>query len=80
MITNNRVIFVPNVVERFLREKTMEWPLHSLIAVEEQPRGKDILSGGIRKRLRTTFANNNVEIFVVRKLAEVVRDLRQAQN
>ncbi|MBS1843089.1 MAG: hypothetical protein JST53_01615 [Actinobacteria bacterium] len=74
-VTDQRLFFQPNRIERWFRRKTWNCPRDSVVGCEAIARNwKAVLGGGVRRRLaiRTT---TGIEVFVVsdvdRRLAEL---------
>jgi hypothetical protein len=66
-VTDRRVFFQPNRVDRMLGRKVWECPLENVTAVETVGRDGHLFAGGPRKRLGIKTADGE-EVFVVNRL------------
>jgi hypothetical protein len=77
-VTNRRLVFSPNIVDRMTLQKEWHWPSD---AIEEvgvaDPTTELLFSGGMRRRLRVRLNNGAEELFVVNHVEEVVPRLTE---
>lgn len=75
-VTDERLLFQPNRIERWLRRKTWNCPRDSVVGIEAIARDwKAVLGGGVRRRLAIQ-TTTGVEIFVVSDVDRRVAELR----
>jgi hypothetical protein len=77
-LTATRVLFTPNRFEAAIGGQEWSAPLRSIRSVNIQLRGGNVFQGGLRDRLRITFADGSVELFVVDQINEVIRIITAA--
>lgn len=66
-VSDRRVFFQPNRIDRRLGRKVWECPLEGVTAVETVGRSANVFAGGPRKRLGIKTADGE-EVFVVNRL------------
>jgi hypothetical protein len=75
-VTDQRLFFQPNRIERWFRRKTWNCPRDSVVRFEAVARNwKAVLGGGVRRRLAIQ-TTTGVEIFVVSDVDRRVAELR----
>jgi hypothetical protein len=74
LVTGDRIVFSPNLVNRLLLGGRWETPVASVRSIELVPSGGDRYGGGFRDRLgiRTT---EGLQIFVVNRVESRIREL-----
>ena len=81
-LTNMRLCFEPNAVDRRLYGMSWTSPLNRIVSVDPIARSSNpitaIFSGGIRRRLQITLSDNTTERFVVNNVEDVVALLATA--
>ncbi|MBW2463638.1 MAG: hypothetical protein JRH11_18445 [Deltaproteobacteria bacterium] len=77
-ITNQRVLFCPNVVDRSLGGQPWECAVAEVSSVSAEP-GRfslaELFSGGLRTRLRVDLRDGATQFFVVARVAEAQEKL-----
>jgi hypothetical protein len=74
IVTNQRVLFLPNRFDRLIGKKRWECPLASVRGFGALERAPTVVAGGRRKRLKIQ-ASDNHEIFIVNHLDEKMSEL-----
>lgn len=77
-LTNVRLLFEPNRVDAATGGQRWSAPVNAIVSVGIQPRDGNAFSGGLRNRLRLDLADGSIELFVISKLDDAVRTLREA--
>lgn len=75
-LTNRRLLFTPNFVDRFLRGRPWSVPLVDIVSVNTSPPGEfktGPFSGSSRERLKVELRDGEIDLFVVKECAEVAR-------
>jgi hypothetical protein len=77
-ITSNRLIFTPHLLDAALGGVTWILDRTDVVDVSAEPRdGGALLGGGLRERLRIEAHGQEPELFVVNRLDQVLRTLRE---
>src|SRR5438128_954470 len=76
-VTNARLIFLPHQVERLLGMKPWIVSLHDVTGLSELPK-RGVMGSAARKRLAIEVRNEPREVFVVNRLEDRLRLLRDA--
>src|SRR5436305_5062688 len=79
-LTDRRLVFCPHWVDAAMRGRTWDVPLASVAAFGIAPKGGDRFGGGLRDRLRIELLHGGNELFVVKRLEEVVARLEAARG
>jgi hypothetical protein len=77
-LTDRRLIFCPHWIDAVTGGRTWSLPLASVAGVGITPKGGDRFAGGLRDRLRIELADGDEQLFVVKRLDEVVARLEAA--
>jgi hypothetical protein len=76
-VTDRRVVFSPNIVDRLVRARPAEWANTDVVSVRVGERTTSRpLSGGLRHRLVVQFADGSEELFVVNHVERLADRLR----
>jgi hypothetical protein len=78
-VTQRRLIFAPNVIDRLIGARPWACRLEDIAAVRDAERTKDQpFSGGMRRRLLVNLRGDGQEFFVVNHVDDLIQMLRQA--
>jgi len=78
-VTNRRVLFSPNAIDSRLGGRSWSCALTDILAIGVEPRRFSLLelfSGGLAERMRLELRDGTRELFVIRKPAERIDELR----
>ncbi|MCA9678402.1 MAG: hypothetical protein KC464_25475 [Myxococcales bacterium] len=79
-LTDRRLRFRPNRVDRSLGGEVWSVPLDQIADVGRQPRTWNLFDGGLRTRLRVTTRDGAAHLFVVNRLGRVVDAIAAARG
>ncbi len=79
-LTDRRLIFCPHWIDAVTGGRTWSLPLSDVGGVGIKPKGGDRFAGGLRDRLRIDSADGDEQMFVVKRLDEVVARLEAASH
>lgn len=80
-LTNQRLIFSPNVVDRLTGQKEWSCALADISTIETKSAALDKpLAGRLHQRLKVTLAEEIEELFVVKDPDEVISLLNEARK
>jgi hypothetical protein len=74
-LTNHRLAFCPHWVDAVTGGRTWSLPLTGIARVGITPKGGDRFAGGLRDRLRIELVDGGEQLFVIKRLDEVVARL-----
>jgi hypothetical protein len=74
-LTDRRLVFCPHWVDAATGGKTWSVPLADVAGVGITPKGGDRFAGGLRDRLRIELADGGHQLFVIKRLDDVVTRL-----
>ena len=77
-LTDRRLVFCPHWVDAATGGKTWSLPLANIARVGITPKGGDRFAGGLRDRLRVELVDGGQQLFVIKRLDEVVERLEAA--
>jgi hypothetical protein len=78
ILTDRRLVFCPHWVDAATGGKTWSLPLADIARVGITPKGGDRFAGGLRDRLRIELVDGGEQLFVIKRLDEVVARLDAA--
>lgn len=79
-MTRGRLLFEPSRFDAAFRGQAWECWLTNISGVSNEAAGGDLLSGGLRKRLRLDLADGSAELFVVNHVHEAMEIVRRAMD
>ncbi len=77
-LTDRRLVFCPHWVDAVTGGKTWSLPVANIARLGITPKGGDLFAGGLRDRLRIELVDGEQQLFVIKRLEEVVPRLEAA--